>query len=79
MAHAIGFKKEKHHSADGNRLAVVYFDGFINAYRTEMFEGTFVHVGQTYPDLHSQTIRQNLDQAREIALQHVASSEGQAA
>ena len=40
-----------------------------------MFEGTFVHVGHTYPDLDRQTYRQDLEQAREIALQYVASEE----
>ena len=40
-----------------------------------MFEGTFVHVGHTYPDLDKQTYRKDLDQAREIALQYVASKE----
>ena len=74
MAQVIGWK-EAHRSADGNKLSRIIFDGFINAYRIEKFEGTFVHVGHTYPDLHSQTIRQDLDQAREIALQHVASEE----
>ena len=68
-------RKETHRSADGNKLSRIIFDGFINAYRIEMFEGTFVHVGHTYPDLHSQTYRQDLDQAREIALQYVASKD----
>ena len=71
--------KETYRSADGNKLAVVILDLFINAYRIEKFEGTFVHVGHTYPDLQSQTYRQDLDQAREIALQHVAASKEQAA
>ena len=78
MTQVIGWK-EAHRSADGNRLSRIIFDGFINAYRIEMFEGTFVHVGHTYPDLHSQTYRQDLAEAREIALQHVAASKEQAA
>jgi hypothetical protein len=75
MTQGIGFRKENYHSADGNRLSRIYFDGFIEAYRIEMFEGTFVHVGHTYPDLDKQTYRKDLDQAREIALQYVASKE----
>lgn len=71
MSKVIGWK-ETHRSADGNKLSRIIFDGFRNAYRIEMFEGTFVHVGHTYPDLHSQTYRQDLDQACEIALQYVA-------
>jgi hypothetical protein len=68
-------KKETYRSADDSRLSRIIFDGFINAYRIEMFEGTFVHVGHTYPDLDRQTYRQDLEQAREIALQYVASEE----
>ena len=75
MTQGIGFKKETYRSADGNKLAVVIFDFFINSHRIEMFEGTFVHVGHTYPDLDKQTYRKDLDQAREIALQYVASKE----
>ena len=72
-------KKETYRSADDNRLSRIIFDGFINAYRVEMFEGTFVHVGHTYPDLDRQTYRQDLAEAREIALQYVAASKELAA
>ena len=75
MTQGIGFKKETYRSADDNRLAVIYFDGFENAYRIEKFAGRFVHVGKSYPALDTQTIRQDLNQAREIALQYVASKE----